>query len=189
MLAVMSEARQGELLGLKWSDVDWTNNQIHVQRSYNHGEFRPPKTEKSDRKIDLGPIMMAELKRWRLASLFSQDNDLIFPNSIGRPMCQSHMLKRYYHPTLAAAGLPKIKFHSLRHTYASLKIEQGENIIYISEQMGHSSPVVTSTVYAHLIKKSNYESACGLEEMIFEKNGSKPVAENKKEVEQNVLTS
>ena len=85
---------------------------------------------------------------------------------------------------LSDANLPKIKFHILRHTYASLKIEQGENIIYISEQMGHSSPVVTSTVYAHLINKSNYESACGLEEMIFEKNGSKMVAETKKEVSQ-----
>ena len=76
--------------------------------------------------------------------------------------------------------LPRINFHTLRHTWVSLKIEQGENLVYISEQAGHSNVVTTSSIYAHLIKKTNYESACGLEEMIFEKNGSKPVAENEK---------
>jgi integrase len=76
--------------------------------------------------------------------------------------------------------LPRIRFHDLRHTYASLKIEQGENLVYISKQMGHSSTTVTSTIYAHLINDTNFESACGLEEMIFEKNGSRMVAESEK---------
>jgi integrase len=179
-LAVFSGARQGELLGLKWSDVLWNENQIEIQRSFNHGRMQLPKTETSRRRIDLGPAMMKALKRWRLMSRFSDDSDLVFPSEVGNPMCQSNLLNRHFFPALTAAELPKIRFHDLRHTYASLKIEQGENIVYISRQMGHSSPVVTSTIYAHLINDTNYESACGLEEMIFEKNGCKVVAATKK---------
>jgi integrase len=183
-LAIFSGARQGELLGLKWSDVLWNDNQIHIQRSYNHRRMRLPKTETSNRRIDLGPAMMNALKRWRLMSAYSDDNDLIFANMVGKPMCQSHMLSRHFFPALVAAELPRISFHDLRHTYASLKFEQGENVVYISKQMGHSSPVVTSTIYAHLINDKNYESACGLEEMIYEKNGSKTVADKEKGVSQ-----
>jgi integrase len=179
-LAIFSGARQGELLGLKWFDVYWDDSQIHIQRSFNHNRMQLPKTEKSNRRIDLGPAMMSELKRWRLMNRYSGNDDFIFPNLVGKPMCQSHMLSRHFFPALSAAELPRIRFHDLRHTYASLKIEQGENIVYISKQMGHSSPVVTSTIYAHLINDSNYESACGLEEMIFDKIGSKTVADNEK---------
>jgi integrase len=97
-------------------------------------------------------------------------------------MCQSHIISEHFFPALKRSGLPKIRFHDLRHIYASLKIEQGENIVYISKQMGHSKTTVTSTIYAHLVNDKNYESACGLEAMIFEKNGSNMVAVNKKGV-------
>ena len=132
--------------------------------------------------------MMSELKRWRLMSRYSKDDDFIFPSMAGKPMCQSHMLSRHFFPALTAAELPRIRFHDLRHTYASLKFEQADNLIYISKQMGHSSPVVTSTIYAHLINDTNYESACGLEEMIFKKNGSKTVAETKKGLKENPVS-
>jgi integrase len=184
-LAIFSGARQGELLGLKWADVLWNDNQIHIQRSFNHRRMQLPKTETSNRRIDLGPAMMSELKKWRLMSRYSDGEDLIFPNMVGKPMCQSHMLSRHFFPALVAAEVPRIRFHDLRHTYASLKFEQGENVVYISKQMGHSSPVVTHTIYAHLINDKNYESACGLEEMIFEKNGSKTVADKKKGIAKN----
>jgi len=62
--AIFSGARQGELLGLKWTDVDWFNNQIHVQRTFNSGAWYKPKSKNSNRKIDIGPAMMTELKKW-----------------------------------------------------------------------------------------------------------------------------
>ena len=74
------------------------------------------------------------------------------------------------------AGLDKMRFHDLRHTTASLMIEQGENIKYIQSQLGHSSPTVTLNVYAHLMKPTNQEAACRLEIAIFETSGSKMVA-------------
>ena len=70
-------------------------------------------------------------------------------------MCQSHMLSRHFFPALVAAKIPRIRFHDLRHTYASLKFEQGDNIIYISKQMGHASLHTTLTRYAKFIPKDN----------------------------------
>ena len=65
------------------------------------------------------------------------------------------------------ADLPDIRFHDLRHTYASLKIDQGENIVYISEQLGHATPTITLNVYSHLLKKTNTESANKFEKALF----------------------
>ena len=85
MLAVFGGPRQGELLGLKWSDMDWENNQIHVQRTYTKGMFFGTKTKTSNRKIDLGSTVIAELKKWKLACP-KNELDLIFPNEAGKPM-------------------------------------------------------------------------------------------------------
>ena len=174
-LAVMSGARQGELVGLKWTDVDWFNKQIHVKRTYTHGAWYEPKSETSNRRIDLGPSMMAELKKWRVACL-PNDLDLVFPNEAGKPLDHWHIIDRYFLPALRSAKCPIIRFHDLRHTYASLLIEQGENIKYIQSQLGHSSPTVTLNVYAHLINPTNQEAACRLENSIFKPTSSKTVA-------------
>ena len=184
MLAIFTGARQGELLGLKWSDVDWQNKQINIQRTYTKGRFFSPKTKTSNRKIDIGPAVTTELKKWKLACP-KNEIDLIFPNEAGQPINYSNMVRRYFKPTLTAANVPRIRFHDLRHTYASLLIEQGENIKYIQNQLGHSSPTVTLNVYAHLMDKSNQESAHKLENTIFEKNGSKMVAETKRATDLN----
>jgi integrase len=175
-LAIMSGARQGELLGLKWSDVDWENSQVHIQRTYNNQAWYKTKTKTSNRKIDLGPSMMAELKKWRLACLPNRLN-LIFPNKAGGPINHNNLVSRYFETALENAELGKVRFHDLRHTYASLLIEQGENIKYIQNQLGHSSPTVTLNVYAHLIKPVNQEAACRLENTIFEADGHKMVTE------------
>ncbi|MFH0787717.1 MAG: tyrosine-type recombinase/integrase [Pseudomonadota bacterium] len=78
-----------------------------------------------------------------------------------------------------------VRFHDLRHTYASLMIEQGENIKYIQDQLGHSSPTVTLNVYAHLMKETNQEAVMRLENTISEEDGSKMVAKTKKDLIQN----
>jgi len=180
MLAIMSGARQGELLGLKWSDVDWINSQIHIQRTFNNDAWYDTKTENSDRKIDLGPAMMAELKKWKVACP-PNELDLVLPNQAGNPINHNNLVNRHFNPALKDAELPKIRFHDLRrHTYASLLIEQGENIKYIQTQLGHSSPTVTLNVYAHLMKEVNQDSACRLEKAIFETSGSNMVAKTTK---------
>ncbi len=188
MLAIMAGPRQGEILGLKWSDVDWKNCQLHIQRTYNKRKWYQPKTASSNRKIDLGPIMITALKKWKLACP-PNELDLIFPSKLNQPLAESSMVKRFFKPALKKAGLPDIRFHDLRHTFASLLIEQGENLKYIQTQLGHSDPTVTLKVYAHLMKPVNQESACKLENTIFGTTGSKVVAEIKKDVTVNSATS
>lgn len=178
-LAIFSGARRGELLGLKWKDIDWDNNQIHIQRTFNNGQWYSPKTIASNRKIDIGPSTMKLLKEWRLAST-PGGHDIVFPTKSGHPINHNNLVNRYFYPALKMAGLNKIRFHDLRHTYASLLMEQGKNIKYIQTQLGHSNPTVTLNVYAHLMKPSNPSSACRLEESIL-KNGD----QNQKGLTQN----
>jgi integrase len=97
MLAIFSGARQGELLGLKWSDVDWENNQIHIQRTFNNDAWYDTKTMTSNRKIDLGPAMMTDLKKWKLACPKSA-LELIFPNKADNPINHNNLVNRHLFP-------------------------------------------------------------------------------------------
>lgn len=108
--------------------------------------------------------MMTELKHWKLACKRSKPN-LLLPNKAGNPIKHNNLLNRHFNPALESAGLPKSRFHDLRHTYRLL-IEQGENIKYIQSQLGHSSPIVTLNVYAHLMKPANQAAALRLENTI-----------------------
>jgi integrase len=181
-MAIFTGARQGELLGLKWSDIDWGNKQVHIQRTFNNGRFFDTKTRTSNRRIDLGPVLVNELRKWKLVS-GKNDLGLVFSNGTGQPIDHHNLVNRHFLPSLEAAGLLRIRFHDLRHTYASLLIEQGENIKYIQTQLGHSSPTVTLNVYAHLMNQTNQEAACRLEETVFkEGTGHKMVTSDKKEV-------
>jgi len=181
MAAVTTGLRQGELLGLKWTDIDWFNNQIHVNRTYNHFQFYEPKTKMSKRKVDVPPQMMKQFKEWKIACP-ANDLDLIFPNEIGGPMSSLNMYNRKFLPCLKDAGLFKFRFHDLRHTYASLLIDQEENIKYIQKQMGHASIKTTMDTYGHLMKDINKEAANRLGNSIFKQSGHNLVTKTKKEV-------
>lgn len=166
MMAALTGMRQGELFGLKWTDIDWINNQVHVRRTYNHGRFYDPKSKTSRRRIDLAPELVTELKKWRLVCPESK-LDLVFPNENGKPETPSNFRQRRFSPALAAAGLPQIRFHDLRHTYTALLIDQGENIKYIQRQLGHSSIQITMDIYGHLMSDVNQEAASKLGARIF----------------------
>ena len=137
-----------------------------IERTFNNRAWYQPKTKGSRRKIDLGPSIMRELRHWRLACP-PNELDLIFPNEVGGPLNHCNMKNRHFLPALKAAGIGKIRFHDLRHTYASILIEMGENIKYIQTQLGHSTPTVTLNVYAHLMKATNQEAARRLDVQIF----------------------
>jgi integrase len=180
-LAAFTGMRQGELLGLKWEDIEWEAKQVHVQRTFNNGRFFETKTKGSNRRIDLAPTVIIDLKKWKLAS-GRNELGLVFCNEAGNPIDHHNLVNRNFFPALKAAGLPKVRFHDLRHSYASILIEQGENLKYIQSQLGHSSPTVTLNVYAHLMKPANQEAACRLERAIFG-DGSRMVAGTEEKVE------
>ena len=97
-------------------------------------------------------------------------------------MNYSNMVQRYFLPALKAADLPRVRFHDLRHTNASLRLENGENIKYIQTQLGHANPTVTLNVYAHLMNPTNQEAACRLENAVFGAAGHKMVTKKEKGV-------
>jgi integrase len=181
-LAAFTGMRQEEILGLKWEDIDWEAKQVQVQRTFTSGRVFATKSKTSNRRVDLGPTLMLELKKWKLAS-GNNELGLVFCNEAGNPVDHNNPVKLHFFPALKAANLPKVRFHDFRHTYASIMIEQGEKLKYIQTQLGHSSPAVTLNVYAHLMEPTNQEAACRLENAIFKADGSKMVAENKEKAE------
>jgi integrase len=184
MSAVFTGMREGELFGLKWTDIDWINSQIHVKRTYTHRRFYNPKSEASKRSIDVAPELIKELKEWRLACP-GNELDLVFPSEVGTPEDASNFLKRRFFPALVKAELPRIRFHDLRHTYAALVWEETKDMKYLQTQLGHSSIKMTMDVYGHLMSKTNPDAAAKLGRAIFGDDGSKTVAESKKETTPN----
>jgi integrase len=92
------------------------------------------------------------------------------------PLNNKNMLRRHFRPAIKAANCPRIRFHDLRHTNASIRFANGESIKYVQTQLGHSSPSITLNIYPHLLKPTNQEAACRLENAILGEDGSKMVA-------------
>ena len=103
-------------------------------------------------------------------SIYSSDavcTRLVFPNLAGNLMSNTNLLQRGFYPALRRAGLRKIRFHDLRHTYAPLLIASGEDIVRVSRLLGHSSPTVTLNVYAHMLPTEHYQAAERLADLVF----------------------
>ena len=115
---------------------------------------------------------MKQFKIWKIACP-ANDLDLIFPNESAKPKSALNMYNRKFLPAVKKAKINKLRFHDLRHTYASLLIDQGENIKYIQNQIGHASIKVTLDIYGHLMKGVNKEAASRLGNAIFEQDVAK----------------
>lgn len=164
-VAVFTGMRSGEIRGLQWGDIDWISRHVHIRRSWKEGEFHLPKTKTSARRIELPEFLISELRNWKLACPVSQ-HDLVFPNLSGKPMSSANLLQRGFYPALRRAGIRKIRFHDLRHTYASLLIAGGEDIVRVSRLLGHSSPNITLSVYAHMLPEQHYSTVALLEKLL-----------------------
>lgn len=151
--AIFTGMRQGELLGLTWDSINWITKKITVDKNYTHGRVGTPKTKKI-RYIDMSSELAKLLKEWRLACPHSEYN-LVFPNGEGQYQDSHNMLKRRFKPSLERAGINTIRFHDLRHTYASLLLANGAPMKYVQHQLGHSSITMTMDLYTHLLPEVN----------------------------------
>lgn len=156
-LALHSGLRKGELLGLQWNSVDLELETIHVREQYSHGALTSPKTAAAWRYVPIDLETTEQLKRWRAVARRPIDGiDLVFPSSTGWYQSASNVNSRGFKPALSHASLPcSIRFHDLRHTYASMAIAASVPLNDLKIVLGHSSISVTADIYGHLVDTSH----------------------------------
>lgn len=162
--------RRGEYLGLRWSDIDFEKMTMSISKQLKreNGDLKllPLKTTHSNRKIAIPKELVNELKRHKrkqaeeklAAGSAWQENDLVFCGVLGTPL-DPRAFYANYKRMLANANLPDIRFHDLRHTYATLAIQNGVDVKTVQETLGHHSPAFTLEVYTHVTDKMRKDAA------------------------------
>jgi integrase len=147
LMAVRTGMRVGELSALEWSDIDFDNRYVEVGKSYNYHTRQVGLTKnKKSRKVDLSPVVIEALKSLlahrKVVSIGG--DDLIFVNEKGKRLCYWYLRR-----TINTVTPKRIRLHDLRHTYATLRIAKGDNILDVSKQLGHHKAAFTLDQYGH----------------------------------------
>ena len=170
-LALSTGMRRGELLALRWKDIDFeaeqlTVNQGLVRISGKGLVFQEPKTALSNRVISLAPAVAQVLKEHReqqtdgrimAGAAYNSELDLVFSNELGEPICP-RAFTRVFERLVKKAGL-NVTFHGLRHTFATLALQEGVDVKTIQETLGHHSAAFTMDVYSNVTAKMRREAA------------------------------
>jgi integrase len=147
LVAATTGMRQGELLALRWLDVDWPARRIRVRRSYVRGEYGTPKSKRSSRAVPLADRVAGQLDQLHQATAYQADDDLVFAHPhTGRPIDRSKLLKRFK-AALARGGVRDLRFHDLRHTFGTRMAAHGVPMRALQEMMGHRD-FKTTLIYA-----------------------------------------
>ena len=176
--AVVTGMRQGELLALKWENIDLEKGIVQVKHNLKRLPggglaLKAPKTKSSIRAIRLGAKSVAVLQehKARLSQEEAkhnglwQETDFVFTSTIGTPIDPSNLI-RQFRQLLKQAGLPKIRFHDLRHTAASLMLSNGVEVLAASQRLGHAKPSITLDVYGHLMPSLQDKAAEAMDGLI-----------------------
>jgi integrase len=178
MLAITTGLRRGELLGLRWRDVDLEYGVLRVGRALvrEGGRYRlgETKTKRGHRSIRLTYQAVSALgahrkrqleERIRLAGLY-EDHDLIFATQKGTPLNPENLVKRSFKPLLERAGLQEIRFHDLRHTCATLLLGRGVHPKLVQELLGHATIAMTLDTYSHFLPSMGDQTARAMEDTL-----------------------
>jgi integrase len=175
MTALGTGMRRGELLALRWEDLDLNGATVTVKRSVEETKsglrFKNPKTKHGHRTISLPPSSVNGLRahqrhQLELRIALGQGRPgpatLVFSTPDGSLMSPDN-LSRNWRRVTTSRKLPRVKFHALRHTHASALIASGLDVLTISRRLGHASPAVTLAVYGHLFRNRDKEAADAIE--------------------------
>ena len=179
-IAVLTGMRRGELLGLRWRDLDLDSGELHVQQTAQRitGRgviFRQPKTRLSRRSIALSPEAVRVLRAHRrqqaegrlLAGPAYHDRDLVFASGLGSAV-EAGALARTWRAVVAAAGVGPVRFHDLRHAHATLMLQNGVHPKIVSERLGHASIAITLDTYSHVLPGLQAAAAAKLDALLEE---------------------
>jgi len=162
LCALRTGMRLGELFGLQWGDIDFEGHFIEVRRTVKDGGHVFPTKNGKIRRVDLSDqlagglrALLVERKAETLRRDWPEVPEWVFCSDAGTPLHKSDFERRVFHKLLAKAGLRKVRFHDLRHTFASRLLQNRESPVYVKEQMGHSSIKVTVDIYGHLVPGAN----------------------------------
>ena len=177
-LAVKTGMRQGELLGLRWSDLQWGSGRLNVQRQLQDVRgmgcfFQEPKTRSGRRTLQLGEGTIQALREHSefqlsqkgLAGQRWKENDLILPSKIGTPLNPSN-LRLDFNRVIERAEVPRVRFHDLRHTAASLMLNNGIPALVVSKILGHSKPSITLDIYGYLYNEMQADAARLMDQLV-----------------------
>ncbi len=146
VLAVTTGMRIGEILGLKWSDLDLEAGVLRVSRTVSGNVVNPPKTASGRRTIRLTALAVGALRKRE------REGEWIFCSSVGTTIDVCNFHKNSWRPLLRRAGLPRARVHDLRHTAATLMLSRGVPVKVVSEMLGHSDVSITLSIYAHVLQ-------------------------------------
>jgi integrase len=161
VLAATCGLRIGEILALRFEDIDLEQGTIRVERTLYHGECSAPKTLSSRRTLTLPQTALQALVR--LSESSNDPTGYLFATSTGKPVDVSNFYRWSWKPALRKAGLPEITPHQLRHGTASLLLNQNVPVPVVSRYLGHANPGVTMKVYAHVIDGTSGLAADGID--------------------------
>jgi len=178
VLALSTGMRQGELLALRWRDVDLEAGRLQVkatlQRTPEGFVFAEPKTARSRRQIALAGTAVEALRRHRVNQAEErlklgaawENDDLVFTNEAGQPLDGTRVSSGSFRRLLEEAGLPRIRFHDLRHTAATLMLGRGVHPKVASEMLGHAQVSITLDLYSHVSPTMQTEAAAALDAIL-----------------------
>jgi len=143
----MTGMRQGELLAIRWIDIDWTARRVRVVDNFTRGRFGTPKSDKG-RSIPVPDRLAAELDRHFQRSAFQEDNDLVFCHPETGNVLDPSKLRKRFAEAVSRARVEEVTFHKLRHTFGTQMAAAGAPLRAIQEWMGHAD-ATTTEIYAH----------------------------------------
>jgi integrase len=158
--AIFTGLRLGELLGLRWEDLDLHDGALHVRQQYTRlGEYGPPKTKAAIRRVPLSEEMKTYLAAQKLRSPHSKDGDPVFASRNGKPLGHRNATRRGFEAAAKHAGIDGVSFHSMRHAFASRMIHREISSTVLAVLMGHESSAITERTYIHLFDQLRTDDA------------------------------
>ena len=171
LLALLSGMRIGEILALRWKNVDLLNGIILVRETVYEGHFSTPKTASSRRDIPIPEPVQSALTAHRTVTAPCSPESLVFRTRQGSPLCSRNLRRRALAPAGERAGIPSVSWHAFRHTHATYLAETGASIKTAQAQLGHSSLQTTLEVYTHAIPNAQREAVGRLANLLTDPNG------------------